>query len=483
MESKDLENKAVVNFIWRFLEHSGANILLFIVSVVLARILAPDLYGIVAISLTINAICRILVDGGLGNALVQKKDSDDLDFSTVFYANMAMCILLYLLMFVSSPLIAKFYRQDILVPVIRIQCTVIIMYGFETVQMAYVTKNFQFKRFFYATLVGTIVSSIIGILFAIKGFGVWSLVYQQVIKATLNVIVLWVTVKWRPKLCFSFERLKSLLGYGWKLLVSNLVDKLGGVYFQQLVFGRAFSSANLAFFNRGYDLTNTVVENVNGAADAVLFSTMSYEQDEKENLKSITKRSVMYLTYIMVPLLFGMFFSAPILIELLLGSKWLDSVFFLRIFCAAYALIAVETASQNVIKAVGKSDLVMKTNIIKRAIGIIAILCTLPFGINVVSFAVLLSTLFGQIMTAYVCKKTIGYGFLELYRDVFLNVFAGLLMGIPVLLIPHFNLSLFVTFALQALSGLLIYVGVSAATKNASFLYFVSYIKGIFKKT
>ena len=236
-----MENKVISNFIWRFAERCGAQLVTFIVSIVLARILMPEDYGTVALVTVFTTIMQVFVDSGLGTALIQKKDADDIDFSSVFYFNLIVCLVLYAGMFAMAPLIATFYNDYTLVPIVRVISLTIIVSGVKGIQQAYVSKNMLFKRFFFATLGGTIFSAFAGIGLAYAGAGVWAIVVQQLSNTIIDTLILWLTVRWRPKRVFSWERLKNLLSFGWKLLVSSLLDT---VYnnLRNLVIGKIYTS-------------------------------------------------------------------------------------------------------------------------------------------------------------------------------------------------------------------------------------------------
>ena len=238
------------NLIWRFAERCGAQIVQFILSIVLARLLLPETFGTVALVLVIAQIFQVFVDSGLGNALIQKKDADDLDFSSVFWFNVVWCLFLYGLIFITSPIIAKFYNDTTLIPVIRVLCITVIISGLKNVQQAYVSRTMQFKKFFFATFGGTVASAFAGIGLAYGGFGIWAIVAQNLVNLTIDTLVLWTTVEWRPRFIFSFERLKGLLSYGWKLLASALLDTVYG-NLRQLVIGRMYTTSDLAFYNQG----------------------------------------------------------------------------------------------------------------------------------------------------------------------------------------------------------------------------------------
>ena len=281
----------ITNFFWRFLERCGAQGVTFIVSIVLARLLDPTVYGTVALVTIFTTIMQVFVDSGMGNALIQKKDADDLDFSSVFYFNMAMCSVLYLIMFFAAPFIASFYRMPELTAIVRVLSFVVVISGVKNVQQAYVSRHLMFKRFFFSTLGGTIGAAVIGIAMAYLGFGVWALVAQMLFNAAVDTTILWITVKWRPKKMFSFQRLKSLFSYGWKLLASSLIDT---VYndLRQLIIGKKYSSGDLAYYNQGKKFPQLIVTNINTSIDSVLLPTMSKAQDDMAAVRSMTRRGV-----------------------------------------------------------------------------------------------------------------------------------------------------------------------------------------------
>ena len=356
----------ITNFFWRFLERCGAQGVTFIVSIVLARLLDPTVYGTVALVTIFTTIMQVFVDSGMGNALIQKKDADDLDFSSVFYFNMAMCSVLYLIMFFAAPFIASFYRMPELTAIVRVLSFVVVISGVKNVQQAYVSRHLMFKRFFFSTLGGTIGAAVIGIAMAYLGFGVWALVAQMLFNAAVDTTILWITVKWRPKKMFSFQRLKSLFSYGWKLLASSLIDT---VYndLRQLIIGKKYSSGDLAYYNQGKKFPQLIVTNINTSIDSVLLPTMSKAQDDMAAVRSMTRRAIKTSTFLMMPAMIGLAVCAEPLVQLILTEKWLPCVLFLRIFCITYAFYPIHTANLNAIKAMGRSDLFLKLEIIKNS--------------------------------------------------------------------------------------------------------------------
>lgn len=469
-------NKVVSNFIWRFAERCGAQLVQFIVSIVLARLLAPEVYGTIALITVITTILNVFVDSGMGSALIQKKDADSVDFSTVFYFNMCVCIVLYVGLFISSPWIAHFYKDATLTPVIRVLGLTIVISGVKNIQQAYVSKTMQFKRFFFSTLGGTIGAAIIGIWMAYKGFGVWALVAQQIFNAMVDTLILWITVKWRPKKEFSFERLKGLFSYGWKLLASSLLDT---VYnnIRQLIIGRMYTPSDLAFYNRGKQFPDLIITNINTSIDSVLLPTMSQEQENKERVKIMTRRAIKTSTYIMAPLMMGLAFCAIPVIRLILTEKWLSCVPFMQIFCITSMFYPVHTANLNAIKAMGRSDAYLKLEIIKKVIGMALLLSTMWFGVMAMAYSLLVSSVLSQIINSWPNRKLLNYGYLEQLKDILPGIILAVVMGICVYPVQWLGLSDIITLCIQVPLGMIIYIIGSKIFKLESFEYILDMIK------
>lgn len=362
---KNTNNSTIANFIWRFTERISAQLVTFVVSIILARILSPECYGTIALVTVFTTILQVFVDSGLGTALIQKKDADDLDFSSVFFFNMLICIVLYIGMYILSPYIAIFYDDKSLTPIIRFISLTIIISGVKGIQQAYVSRNMLFKRFFFSTIGGTIASAIIGIILAYRGYGVWALAIQQVSNTAIDTLILWLTVKWKPKFMFSFQRLKRLLRFGWKLLVSALLDTIYG-NLRNLIIGKKYTSADLAYFDQGDKLPKAIATNINVSIDSVLLPTMSKVQDKTEAVRTLTRRAIRISVYIVAPLMIGFACCADSLVRLVLTDKWLPCVPFIRILSVSYLFWPIHTANLNAIKAVGRSDIFLKLEVIKK---------------------------------------------------------------------------------------------------------------------
>lgn len=475
------QNKILINFIWRFAERCGAQLMTFVVSIVLARILSPEDYGTIALVTVFTTILQVFVDSGLGTALIQKKDADDLDFSSVFYFNAALCLILYTGIFAAAPFIAKFYDDFVLVPIIRVISLTVVVAGLKNVQQAYVSRNMQFKRFFFSTIGGTIFSAILGIVLANTGFGVWALVAQQLSNVTIDTLILWVTVKWRPKKMFSWSRLRGLLSYGWRLLVSALLDT-GYNSLRNLIIGRVYSKSDLAFYDQGDKFPKVIVTNINTSIDSVLLPSMASAQDTPQRVKAMTRRAIKTSTYIMAPLMMGLAFCAEPIVTLMLTEKWLPCVPFLRIFCITYMFWPIHTANLNAIKAMGHSDCFLKLEIIKTAICLAVLLVSVRFGVMAIAYSALLTSVMSQIVNAWPNKKLLQYGYLEQVRDFAPGILLAVGMGVCVYVISFLSLPTIVVLAIQIILGAVIYIGASAILKLEEFKYLLEMVKSLRKK-
>ena len=476
-----IKNEVASGFLWRFLERCGAQGVTFIVSVVLARILDPTVYGTIALVTVFTTIMQVFVDSGLGNALIQKKNADDLDFSTVFYFNIVVCLALYGVMFAVAPLIARFYEMPEMTPVVRVLSLSLIISGVKNVQQAYVSRNMLFKRFFFSTLGGTVGAAVIGIWMAYRGYGVWALVAQNLFNLTLDTLILWLTVKWRPKRMFSFERLKTLFSFGWKLLVSAVLDT---VYndLRQLIIGKLYTSDDLAQYNRGEQFPMLIVSNINTSIDSVLFPTMSKEQDNSEHVRNMTRRAIKTSTYIMMPCMVGLAVCAKPLVSLILTDKWLPCVPFLRIFCFTYAFQPIHTANLNAIRAMGRSDLFLKLEIIKKVIGAIALISTMWISVKAMAYSLLITSILSQIINSWPNNKLLKYNYLQQIRDIIPQMGLACLMGGIVYMITWLHLNNIIILLIQIVIGCVIYVAGSKLLRIDSFEYILSMVKGLFKR-
>ena len=464
---KKQRNGIVANLFWKFGERILAQGISFLVSLVLARLLLPSEYGTVALVLVFINLANVFVSDGLGEALIQKKNADDADFSTMFFCSLGLSIVLYAVMFFAAPLIANYYQDVTLVSVLRVLALRLPLAAINTIQHAYVAKHMQFKKFFFSTLGGTLASAIVGISMAYHGFGIWALVGQYLSNCFIDTIVLFFTVEWRPHLMFSLLSVKQLLPFGWKLMAAGFISSLYGEL-RNLVIGKVYSTEDLAFYNKGNHFPSLTVTNVDTSISSVLFPAMSSINNDPNHLRALTRKSMRMSSYVVFPMMMGMCAVGETMIRFLLTDKWIGCVPFLRLSCIYWMIQPLQTANAQAIKACGRSDIYLKLETAKKIIGVSLIFVTMRMGVMAVVFSNLLVAAISIIMNIYPNKKLIGYGYTDQFKDVFPALFLSSVMGAAVwgiyLLLGNSGYVLI----LQLISGAAIYVGLSLLTNNDS---------------
>lgn len=479
MENPTFNNKKILgNFLWRFLERVSAQVISFVVTIVLARILAPEAFGTVAIITVITSIMQVFVDGGFGNALIQKRDVDDYDFSTVFVFNLFFCLIVYTLLFLLAPSIAFFYQMPELTAMLRVAAIIIIISGIKNIQQTYVSKHFLFRKFFYATIGGTAFSAIVGIVLALNGFGAWALILQQLSNTLVDTIVLWCVVPWRPKKIFSLSRLREMFSYGYKLLLTSLLNSIYS-NFRQLLIGKFYSSSELAFYNRGKQFPFLVVTNVNASLDSVLFPAMSSVQKEENTIKKLIEDAVGFATFVMWPILVIMAGAASSLVPFLLTSKWIGAIPYLRIFCFVCMTFPVQTANLNAIKAKGRSEICLKIQLLEAIIGISLILLVVRKGTLMVAIMYLATSVITTVVVLRCSYKVCGYNIISQIKNIFPNLISSIAVYLSIGFIS--TRSYLTGLVLQILIGIIVYIFMSKLQKVKYLDRIIIQIRGFLK--
>lgn len=460
------------SLVWKLLERGGLQIIQFTIQIILARLLTPEDFGILAILLVFINLAQVLVQGGFNIALVQKKDTDNLDFSSVFYLSLFISIISYLLLYSFAPFIANWYSMPKLTNFLRFLSIILIPGSLNSIQIAFIQKNMLFKVAALGSLGASILSGIIGISSAYFGLGVLSLVYQQVSYALVYSIILWVTVKWRPVLEFSVLRLKILFLYGVRILGSNLIYALY-LDLRTLIIGRVYSSASLGFYQRGEQVPRFIVYNIDHSVQSVILPTLSAFQDEPLKVKSIMKRTLKTNSYVIFPLMFGLISVSENLVKILLGEQWLSAVPYLIIFSLTYALWPIITINLQSIKALGRSDLIVNMEIIKRLIGLVIIVSTIPFGILAIAIGSLIERFIETLINSYPNKELINYGYSEQIKDISPSFFQAIFMAFIVFMLNYLNITMYEKLLLQIPSGIIIYILFSFVFDNESMHYLI----------
>ena len=479
--TSDIKQKTVSGFFWRLSERLCAQVVTFSVTVVLARILMPEDYGIIAIVNVFIAIADVLITGGLSTSLIQKKEADETDFSTMFYTSVLFAAVLYVIMFFTAPFISALYKNDLLIPVLRVMGIKFFISAVNSVQQAYVARNMIFKKFFFATLLGTFVSAVAGITLALRGAGVWALVAQALTNPFIDTIVLFVTVRWFPQFLFSFKRFKTLFSYGWKVMCANL----SGTFFERLkslIVGARYSPVDLAYFNRGESLPLLVTGNITTTLESVLFPAISKFQDDKEKFKASVRRSMSLGSYVLMPMLFGLAAVSDRLVILLFSEKWAMAIPFVQVVCMHELTAILNSINLQAIKASGRSDVLLILEFIKKPIYLLIIFLTALISPLSMAIGAAVYGFIALFINSFPNKRFLNYSFWEQLYDVKNSFFLSLAMGASVWGIGRINLADWLVVVIQIGAGIFIYVGLSLVFKNKDFVYLKNMMKERFKK-
>lgn len=461
---------------WKFGERITAQVISLLVSIILARLLLPSDYGAVALMMVFITIADVFVSSGFGSALIQKQDVDNIDYSSVLYISLAISVILYILLFFSAPLIAGFYDLPVMCPALRVLGIRLIIAAVNSVQQAYVSKNMMFQRFFWSTLSGTLLSGLVGIYMAYNGMGVWALIAQYMTNTCIDTLVLWFTVRWRPDMICSLARVKGLLSYGWKLLISSLLDT-GYNQLRSLIIGKIYTSEDLAYYNHGERYPSLIVVNINNSISSVLFPALAKNQNETDRIKEMTRKAIQVSSYIMWPLMVGLGIIAEPMVKMILTDKWIDCVPFIRVFCFSYGLWPIHTANLQAINAMGRSDLYLKLEIIKKISGLMILFISVPFGPLVIAWGLAVMGILSTFINAMPNVKLLGYSYKEQLRDSLLPFILSLVMALVIYPFNLFGLKNLVVVVLQILSGGILYILLSIITKQSAFYYLLSFFK------
>ncbi len=480
MSEGGLQRKVFSGLIWKFGERIGAQAVSFLVSIILARLLLPSDYGVIALITIFIDIANVFVSSGFGAALVQKKDADEVDFSSVFYFSIVMSWVLYAIVFFCAPAVARFYDKEILTPVLRVMALKLPLAGVNSVQHAYVQKKMLFKRFFFSTLIGTVGSAVVGIVMAYTGFGAWALVAQYLFNSTMDTVVLWFTVRWRPVWRFSLGRMKYLFGFGWKMLASELIHT-SYKQIRSLIIGKVYTEKDLAFYNQGGKLPNLIVTNINSSVSSVLFPAMTLKQDDTSKLKEMVRLSIRVSSYIMWPLMIGLLVMSEPIVRLMFTEKWLPCVPYMQIACIQFALEPVQTANVQAVKAMGKGRTYLIMEIVKKLFGIVMIVAVMYQGVMAIAVTAMFVTFFAALVNSTPNRKYLRYTYREQLVDLIPSILLAAAMGICVYGVGRLPVPDLVSIVLQVVSGAASYIILSLAFRVSQFRYIIDILKNFIK--
>lgn len=472
------DQNIVRNLGWKLLERFGVQGIQFILQIVLARILTPEHYGILSLMLIFVALATVFIQSGFNTALIQNKDVTEEDYSSVFWVSLGIAVLLYIVLFFAAPVIANFYEIPELVSPFRVLCLMLLPGAFNSIQLAKVSREMDFQKVFYSNVGAIVVSGFAGIAIALAGGSLWALVVQTMLNVLVACIVMLVTVQWRPRFVCNLRRVGALFAFGWKLLVSALLDTLYQEV-RSLVIGKKYDSGTLGYYNRGKQFPQFVINSVNGAVQSILLPVMSAEQDNRVKVKALMRDSVMLSSYIIFPIMAGLAGVATPLITLLLTEKWLPCVPFMQIYCFNLAFYPVHTSNLQAINAMGRSDIFLKLEVIKKVIGlamlVVAVFCfDSPIAIAMTG---VFSAFTSSFINAYPNKKLIDYSYLEQMKDILPSLCVSLLMFGIVLAVDMLSLGALITLMLQIVVGVVLYVALSAILRLEPYMVLLGMLK------
>ena len=453
--SESLKQKTVKGVSWSFIDNITNYGIAFIVGIVLARILTPEEYGVMAMVTIFIAVSNSIVDSGFSNALIRKTSIRSVDYNTVFYFNLIVSIFLYLILYVSAPAISVFFKEPVLVDVMRVIGWVLIINAFAIIPRTILVRNINFKTQTKVSLIASLSSGIIGIGMALTGWGVWSLVGQQLTRQLFNTVFLWIFCRWRPLWEFSIQSFKELFGFGSKLLASGLIDTIyKDIY--SLIIGRFYSAADLGQYTRASQFSTIFSSNLTSVVQRVSYPVLSSIQNEPERLLGAYRRVIKTTMLVTFACMLGLGAAAKPLILLLIGEKWLPAVSFLQIICFAGMLYPLHAINLNILQVKGRSDLFLKLEIIKKVIAVIPIAIGIFYGIEFMLWGSVCTSFVAFFLNSYYSADLIGYPTLRQIKDVLPTflvslIVAGIMWGLSFL-----PLSYYIILPLQLIVGLVL---------------------------
>lgn len=454
-----LRNKTVKGVGWSFADSILGQGITFLVGLVLARLLTPDEYGLIGIITIFITVLNSIVDSGFSNALIRKQHTTQADYNTVFITNMVFSILMFVLLFFAAPAIATFFKRPELVNLTRVMGLVVIFNALSIVQNTILTKRLDFKTKTKASLISAVVSGIIGIGMAIKGFGVWSLVGQSLSRQLLNSCCLWFFNRWWPQLKFSLSSFKEMWSFGWKLLVSKLIDTIWKELYQ-VVVGKFYSPATLGQYTRGKQFAQILSANITSVVQRVSFPTLSEIQDDKTRLVNAYRKIIRTTMFVTTSLMFALAGVAHPFIYCLVGPQWDQAASFLPLICISMSLYPLHAINLNMLQVQGRSDLFLKLEIIKKAIAVVPILLGIFLNIYWMLIGTIISGIISFFLNSYYSGKMIGYSSLDQLKDILPFYGIGLLVAVSVYFFRYLPLSNYIVLAIQILTGIIVFVGI-----------------------
>lgn len=474
--ANELREKTINGFFWQLGQKISCQLISFGISVVLARLLSPNDYGVVAICSMFLMLVGIIIDGGLGTALIQKKDIDEIDFNTVFYAGTVFSFIIYAITFVIAPFIAVLFDNEQITPVIRVLAILMPIGTLSSVQSAFIQRQMAFRKYFISSLYGTIASGCIGLIMAFMGFGVWALVGQSLVNTLTNTIVLFIINQWRPKWMFSWERFRILFSFGWRMVAVNGLN----AFFYQLkgyVIGYKYSASDLAYYNRGEGLPGILYNNISSTINTVLFPALSNLQDDKQAIKHALARSMRTTCFFLMPALLGLAAISDKLVLIIFTEKWAAAIPFMQVICFISCSDILGMANYQAIKALGKVDVLLKMEFYKRPLMFFILIITMFISPLAIAVGQLFYSVSATLFNAWPNKKYINYSITEQFSDIGHSFLSALVMAFVVYMIGRIDFNIYGSIGLQITVGIILYLLLSWIFNKKDLQYITHLVK------
>lgn len=471
--SENLKKDTTKGVFWSLIERFGTQGVQFLVMLVMARLLSPNDYGVVGLLVVFVSIAQAFVDGGFSQALIRKKDRTEIDNSTVFYFNIVVSVVIYLIFYLFAPYVSVFYNMPTLTPFMRVICLSIIINAFGVVQRALFNANIDFKAQAKASLIAIVISGAIGISLALRGFGPWALVWQQLSNLIVNTLFLWIYSEWRPLLAYSWKSFKELFSFGSKLLATSL---LNAIYnnIQTIVIGKLYSAKSLGLYSRAAHFADLPSQQFTSVFMRVTFPVLCKVQDDVERLTSVYRRMLRVSAYIVFPLLIGMAAVAHPMIEVFIGKQWIECAYMLQIICLAEMWYPIHAINLDILQVSGRSDLFLKIEIYKKIVSLSLLALSAPFGIIAMCYSNLLSSLICLYINTYYSSKILGISLLSQLKDLFPTISLAIVMFAIVQIIIFFISNVFAQLIVGIIVGVVVYVSLSYILRFQEFNELVS---------
>ena len=478
--SESLKDKTVKGVAWSGIDNVVQMGVTFVVSIVLARLLSPDDYGLIGIVTIFTAICTVLINGGFTSALIRKKDATENDFNTAFIVNFALSLFLYSIIFFCSPLIAKFFNREELVALTRVASLGMIIGALALVQQTQLTKRLDFKTQTKISFIASLASGIIGITLAIIGFGVWALVAQTLTLQFFRTTLLWIYNKWIPIFRFSSNSFHELFGFGWKMMASGILDTIWKELYQ-VIIGKFYTPATLGQYTRAKQFSQLFSSNLTSVIQRVTFPVLSNIQDDRERMISGYRKIIkttMFITAICMFLLAAI--SEP-LIYCLIGPKWHEAATYLPLICISGSLYPLHAINLNMLQIQGRSDLFLGLEIIKKIIGLVPLAVCISYGIMPMLYVNLATSIMCYFLNSYFPGKLLGYNSWMQIRDIAPSYITATIAAVSIYFLKYLPISNWIVLPLQLIIGLLLLVSICESTRREEYIELKNIIKGVLK--